>query len=79
MRVHNLKIKKKYFEDVKAGVKKFELRRCDRGYEVGDVLILNEFDNGKATGRNHKVKVSYILKNVSEYGLKDGYCILGWK
>lgn len=42
MNVHNLKIKPNYFKDVIAEVKKFEIRFNDRGFEVGDLIVLEE-------------------------------------
>lgn len=45
MNVHNLKIRPNYFKDVIAEVKKIEIRFNDRGFEVGDLIVLEEFDN----------------------------------
>ena len=75
--IHELKIKSNYFELVKHEQKKFELRKDDRDFNVGDVLKLNEIDeNGNPTGNYVKRKVMYILRDCPEYGLQDGYCIL---
>jgi ASC-1-like (ASCH) protein len=41
---HELKIYPKYFEDVILGKKTFEIRKNDRKYCVGDVLLLKEWD-----------------------------------
>ena len=76
MKTHNLKTVPPYFQQVQDGKKKFELRKNDRDYAVGDYLKLEEFD-GKLTGRTHVTVVLYLLKDCPEYGLKDGYCILG--
>ena len=46
MKIHELKILPQYFEKVLDGSKTFELRKDDRGYEVGDILILKEFNVG---------------------------------
>lgn len=51
MNVHNLKIRPNYFKDVIAEIKKFEIRFNDRGFEVGDLIVLEEFDNKGYTGR----------------------------
>jgi ASC-1-like (ASCH) protein len=78
---HNLKTLPPYFDDVKSGKKNFELRRNDRDFQEGDTLILEEYNPCNElfgyTGRVVQAKVSYVLKNCSKYGLKDGYCILG--
>ena len=77
---HNLKISPKYFYDVCYGGKRFELRKDDRDYKVGDTLILEEYEDGKYTGRSFSphTPIQYILRDCEEYGLKEGYCILGW-
>lgn len=44
MKTHELKLDIKYFDDVKSGKKNFEIRKNDRGYEVGDILELKAWD-----------------------------------
>lgn len=77
---HKLKISPKYFYDVCYSSKRFELRKDDRDYKVGDTLLLEEYDNGKYTGRcfSPDKPIQYILRDCEEYGLKKGYCVLGW-
>lgn len=78
MQIHELKISPKYFEDVKSGKKRFEIRKDDRDYKVGDLITLREYENGQYTGREIKnIPIRYILLDATEYGLMDGYCILG--
>ena len=74
--IHHVKILPIYFEAVKEGKKNFELRFNDRGYEVGDFLLLEEWDNGKYTGRKHERKIKCKLENFE--GIQEGYCILGF-
>lgn len=76
MNVHELKILPEYFQAVRNGDKRAELRKDDRGYAVGDVLILREWDGHEYTGSAITVKISHILRNCPVYGLVDGYCIL---
>lgn len=76
MATHRLKILPEYFRAVWEGQKTAELRKDDRGYQVGDVLILDEWDGERFTGSGLCVEVSYILRNCPEYGLAEGYCIL---
>ena len=76
--VHELKILPKYYDYVISNVKNFELRKDDRDFQVGDFILLKEYDNGTYTGRETGFRIEYILRNCSEYGLMDGYCILGW-
>lgn len=78
--LHKLKITPQYFRDVCYNNKRFELRRDDRDYKVGDTLILEEYENGKYTGSSFSPDkpIQYILRDCEEYGLQKGYCILGW-
>lgn len=75
MQRHCIKLDTKFFGDVVSGVKTFELRYDDRGYQVGDVLEMSEVLNGDLTGRVVRVAITYKL---SDYpGLEENYCILG--
>ena len=42
---HELKTYPKYFQETIEGNKPFEIRKNDRNFQVGDVLILKEWDN----------------------------------
>lgn len=74
--LHKLKILPGWYEDVVSGLKKFELRKNDRNYQVGDYIELNEFEpNSKTyTGRKCTRKITYIFTG---YMIADGYIILG--
>lgn len=78
-KTHYLKILPEYFNEVQSLNKQFELRKDDRDYQVGDWLVLDEWENGEYTGRRIGcLPIKYILRDCKEYGLMDGYCILGW-
>ena len=47
-KMHEIKIKPKYYVDVITGMKTFELRENDRDYQVGDVVKLMEWDKGRS-------------------------------
>ena len=73
-----------YFEAVRKGTKTFELRYDDSDYQVGDILVLKEYDGEKYTGRRCTREITYILRDVLEFGLHVGWCILaiqplGWR
>lgn len=70
---HNIKIKPKYFTDVKNKLKTFEYRVNDRNYKVGDILNLQEYENDRYTGYVLQVEVTYILKD--EY-VNENYVIM---
>jgi hypothetical protein len=75
---HELKTWQPYFQSILDGWKNFELRKDDRGYTVGDTLLLKEFDSErwKYTGRETSREISYILPG-GDFGLECGYSILG--
>lgn len=76
--IHDLKILSQYFEDIVMGRKNFELRKDDGDFAVGDEVILREWD-GEYTGKRVHRYISYVLRNCPEYGLMEGYCIIGLK
>lgn len=80
MKIHELKILSQYFIEVKSGRKNFELRKNDRNYQTGDILVLNEWNNTAKcyAGNWVRVRATYILEDAKEYGLSDGFCIIGF-
>jgi len=85
--LERIKIKEVYLEEVYFGRKTFELRKDDRGYEVGDLIkfkVIDKDEHGKEGFREYVDSealyiITYILRNVPEYGLDKDYCILGIK
>lgn len=73
MMIHLLKIEINYFIDIVVRKKKFEIRKNDRDYKVGDLLFLNEYDDGEYTGNMLFAKITYLQ---TEY-VKKGYVALG--
>jgi hypothetical protein len=60
---HELKCWPEHFEPLSRGVKTVELRRNDRNYQVGDVLILREWEpmENAYTGRNVHATITHIV------------------
>jgi ASC-1-like (ASCH) protein len=83
--VHELKTDPKVFQAVYTGEKKFEIRKNDRGFKVGDELHLQETKHTGAemaegaelefTGRCIPVNVTHILHGPI-YGLIADWCIM---
>lgn len=86
MTEHNLKTDPAVFQAVVDGVKTYEIRKNDRGFAVGDTLVLHETKHtGKDmaagapliyTGRTALRVVGHLLVG---YGLDPGWCILSFK
>lgn len=78
MKVHALKCESRYFLAVQSGEKTFEIRKNDRGFEVGDHLVLTEtipsdIDPGwRYSGRSLMKTVLYI----TDFAQQDGYVVI---
>jgi len=76
-KTHELKIIPQYYNDILHGNKRFEVRKNDRDFQVGDILTLQEYSEGKYTGGYIDVKVTYIL-NDPQF-CKEGYIVMGFR
>ena len=70
---HELKCFPNYYDAVARGDKNFEVRRDDRGFQKGDVLILQRTDPDKP----HRVKTDYSGKVVHELKRRVSYILTG--
>ena len=63
MATHELKIWPPYFEAVVSGKLRAQLRKNDRNYQTGDVLVLMEWNpvSQEYTGRIVRVEVTHVL------------------
>jgi ASC-1-like (ASCH) protein len=77
LQVHELKIRPEYFDSVSRGKKSFEIRRGDRQYKLGDILVLREYveQSQRYTGREVRVAVTYIL--IESCYVRSGYVVMG--
>jgi hypothetical protein len=77
--VHHLKCRCLFYEDILSGKKTFEIRRNDRNYQVGDILMLKEWDDtcdmedGHFTGR----EVQRLVVYMTGFEQKPGYVVMG--
>jgi hypothetical protein len=76
--VHELKTWPEYYKEIVSGRKNFEVRKADRLFEVGDLLILKEYDpDVKAfIGKLISKEITYILPG-GQFGINLGYVVMG--
>jgi hypothetical protein len=80
---HRLKIHPEYFQSAKDGLKPWELRLNDRNFQIGDEVILEEWDPSPSdepwgyTGRVITGTITYVLQDA--FGMPEGYCIFTYK
>lgn len=78
IKLHVLKIKREYFNDILRGRKTFELRRNDRDFKVGEYVRFININGYQFIETNkYLFQITYVLKDVPEYGLNSDYCIFG--
>lgn len=75
--LHALKTVQPYFNDVKDGIKRFEVRKDDRPFGEGDDIVLQEWDEetNKYTGEEWHGEITMVLRDANY--CKKGFCILG--
>ena len=80
MAIHKLKTWPPYFQQVKSGKKTFEIRKNDRDFKSGDILILKEWNRneGKYTGDQLQKEVTSVYRPLpgGSFGLKEGHCVM---
>lgn len=89
MKIHELKLDTKYFDDVNIGLKKFEIRKNDRDFKVGDVLALSAFKEGsykhwvryireyESVDIHEADTILMVVRYITDYEQKDGYVVMG--
>lgn len=84
---HELKTWPEFFQAILEGRKPFEYRLNDRGYQVGDVLVLREFvppvhddagvaEGGYYTGRDLWKIVTYVLDDRLGPTMREGFVVM---
>lgn len=85
---HELKTLNIYWDAVAAGTKTFEVRRNDRAFQTGDILVLNRTDErgrmdplpkdlcGAFPKSQIMFRISYLLQG-GQFGIDPGHCVLG--
>lgn len=84
---HVLKCWPEFYDAIAGGRKTFELRRDDRGFEVGDVLELrwwnpeteSYYDGDSSDTNTLFARVSYVLRDAPNFGLAPGFAIMSFE
>ena len=74
--IHVLKTWPKYFQQIEAGDKTFEIRKNDRGFKPDDILILEEWnpETEKYTGEVSIWRIGYLLQGA--FGIPSDVCVM---
>ena len=87
MTEHKLKTWPRYWDAVADGTKAFEVRRNDRAFQTGDVLVLEKYDPDThsydfdgfdygAKPRALRKRITFLLQG-GQFGIEPGYCVMG--
>ena len=76
-KTHDLKCWPEYFQQVWDSNKLFEIRKNDRNFQVGDKVLLFEYDPriSTFTGRMLTSEITSVIEYPD--ALKDGYVVFG--
>lgn len=78
---HKLKCWPQFFDAIERGDKPFEVRRDDRGFQKGDIVILlrtyeSDLDKADEFYSPLRRRITYILTG-GQFGIEPGYVVLG--
>ena len=78
---HNLKIWPQYYKPVAEGLKTFEIRKNDRGFQAGDEVELREWDptvireQCESSGVTYKIEKGYTHSPSLKFKIGFGLCL----
>jgi len=77
MKKHELKTWPEYMTAILEGRKTFEVRKNDRDFQEGDILVLREYDpkTKQYTGQTLEVEVTFVLPG-GNFGIDRDYCVM---
>lgn len=77
---HHLKIQEKFYIQIKAWIKTFEIRINDRDYKTGDTITFNIlfWENIEKYESDLKLQITDVFQEEG-YGLVAWFCILSFK
>ena len=80
-KVHRLKSAQPGFDQLRFGGRNFEVRKNDRDYQVGDLLLLEEHnpEPGEETAEDPRIiaaRVHHVMEG-GQFGIEAGYVVMG--
>ena len=77
MKTHYLKVWTKQFDAVRRGAKTHEVRKGDKDYRAGDIIIMREFDphSSEYTGKCLETQVTFITRG-GTFGIPEDICVM---
>lgn len=76
MRVHELKAVEEFFFPLQSFDKNFEIRKNDRDFKVGDILLIRLWDEVNKVYPGACVRK--VVRYVCDFQQKKGYVVLGF-
>lgn len=77
MMEHEIKCWTEKFARVQSGQKRFEIRKNDRDYQVGDILVIREFNQPRGEYCDYSAPIRAKVVYIDSFEQKDGYVVLG--
>lgn len=80
MATHHIKCYNYFFNLIASGLKTSEVRKNDRDYKVGDIIILQDYYSSAEfiSGRTIMIEATHIL-NGGQFGILPEYCVISFK
>lgn len=80
---HTIKIKESFADAIMNGDRTFEVRKNDRGYQKGDIVVFQAIEDTASLPlsivhpiNHNKYVITYVL---SDWGIEKGYVVFGIK
>lgn len=73
MTVHSLKVETVHWWPLHRHEKKFEARKADRDFKVGDTLILKAWDRESQEFESDMHDLIFEVKHMQTFGMAEGY------
>ena len=70
--LHELKTLPQFFDEIITEMKRFEIRKNDRNFQKGDMLLLREWNGESYTGHTQYARVTYL----TDFEQKPGFVVM---